>query len=112
MGLGTGRLCQKHLPGAEYALREALAIINLSHTLFAAWLLLPFPLQDDYSDADDDLERSPGHLYPGDVVVHHGLTIHHASANLTAKRRRALTINYVAEHVAHSIVDDLYQLRA
>mmetsp|Transcript_37355 Transcript_37355/g.87647 ORF Transcript_37355/g.87647 Transcript_37355/m.87647 type:complete len:604 (+) Transcript_37355:2-1813(+) len=63
----------------------------------------------DYSDADDDMERSAGHLDPGDVVVHHGLTIHHASANLTAKRRRAVTINYVAEHVAHSIADDLYQ---
>ena len=58
------------------------------------------------------MERSAGHLDPGDVVVHHGLTIHHASANLTAKRRRAVTINYVAEHVAHSIADDLYQLLA
>mmetsp|Transcript_1404 Transcript_1404/g.3132 ORF Transcript_1404/g.3132 Transcript_1404/m.3132 type:complete len:653 (+) Transcript_1404:38-1996(+) len=64
---------------------------------------------DDYTDEDDELERDVGHLCVGDVVVHHGLTIHHASANWTESRRRGLVVNYVADHVACSLADDLYQ---
>eukprot|EP00428_Durinskia_dybowskii_P018405 CAMPEP_0170215304 /NCGR_PEP_ID=MMETSP0116_2-20130129/7288_1 /TAXON_ID=400756 /ORGANISM="Durinskia baltica, Strain CSIRO CS-38" /LENGTH=644 /DNA_ID=CAMNT_0010465879 /DNA_START=54 /DNA_END=1989 /DNA_ORIENTATION=- len=63
----------------------------------------------DYSDEDDELERQLGHLAPGDVAIHHGLTVHHAPPNLTTTRRRGLVLNYVAEHVANSLADDLYQ---
>jgi hypothetical protein len=62
----------------------------------------------DFTDEDDDLLREVGHLHPGDVVVHHGLTIHYAPPNLTSRRRRGLVVNYVAEHIAYTLADDLY----
>lgn len=63
----------------------------------------------DFTDEDDDNLQEVGHLSPGDVVVHHGLTIHYAPGNVTNRRRRGLVVNYVAEHVANSLADDLYQ---
>ncbi|CAE8598565.1 unnamed protein product, partial [Polarella glacialis] len=64
----------------------------------------------DFTDEDDDLSREVGHLDPGDVVVHHGLTIHYAPSSLTKDhRRRGLVVNYVAEHIAYTLADDLYK---
>lgn len=63
----------------------------------------------DFTDEDDELVRDVGLLKPGDVVVHHALTIHFAPSNLTSKRRRGLVVNYVSERVAGALNDDLYQ---
>lgn len=63
----------------------------------------------DYTDEDDENERDVGSLDPGDVVIHHGLTIHHAPPNLTSNRRRGIVVNYVAEHVAYTLADDVHQ---
>eukprot|EP00747_Dinoflagellata_sp_TGD_P166086 gnl/TRDRNA2_/TRDRNA2_188340_c0_seq1.p1 gnl/TRDRNA2_/TRDRNA2_188340_c0~~gnl/TRDRNA2_/TRDRNA2_188340_c0_seq1.p1 ORF type:complete len:634 (-),score=103.91 gnl/TRDRNA2_/TRDRNA2_188340_c0_seq1:143-2014(-) len=64
---------------------------------------------DDFNDDDEELLTDVGRLVPGDVVVHHGMTIHCAGTNQTAGRRRGLVVNYVAEHIANSLADDLYQ---
>ena len=63
----------------------------------------------DFTDEDDELLKDVGSLEPGDVVIHHGLTVHYAPPNLTPNRRRGLVVNYVAEHVAYSLTDDLYR---
>merc|ERR1719183_545230 len=62
----------------------------------------------DFTDEDDELLREVGRLSPGDVVVHHGLTIHYAPTNMTSNRRRGLVVNYVAEHMSFTLADDLY----
>jgi ectoine hydroxylase-related dioxygenase (phytanoyl-CoA dioxygenase family) len=62
----------------------------------------------DFTDEDEHHLRTVGALSPGDIVVHHGLTIHYAPVNMTSRRRRGLVINYVAEHAAFTLTDDLY----
>jgi phytanoyl-CoA hydroxylase len=64
----------------------------------------------DFTDEDDDLLQEVGSLSPGDVVVHHGLTIHYAPTNQSSKRRRGLVINYIAENVAYTLADDLHKV--
>jgi len=63
----------------------------------------------DFTDEDEELLEDVGHLNPGDVVVHHGLTIHYAPPNMTSGRRRGLVVNYIAEHAAYTLADDLYK---
>eukprot|EP00930_Biecheleria_cincta_P046264 TRINITY_DN31902_c0_g1_i1.p1 TRINITY_DN31902_c0_g1~~TRINITY_DN31902_c0_g1_i1.p1 ORF type:complete len:649 (+),score=80.51 TRINITY_DN31902_c0_g1_i1:63-2009(+) len=63
----------------------------------------------DFTDEDEEMLGEVGHLHPGDVVVHSGLTIHYAPGNMTSRRRRGLVINYVAEHIAYTLTDDLHQ---
>jgi len=63
----------------------------------------------DFTDEDEDGLVEVGQLHPGDVVVHHGLTIHYAPPNITQKRRRGLVVNYVAGHTIYSLADDLHK---
>eukprot|EP00928_Gymnodinium_smaydae_P094884 TRINITY_DN8049_c0_g1_i1.p1 TRINITY_DN8049_c0_g1~~TRINITY_DN8049_c0_g1_i1.p1 ORF type:complete len:655 (-),score=107.61 TRINITY_DN8049_c0_g1_i1:527-2491(-) len=62
----------------------------------------------DFSDEDDDLLCDVGDVFAGDVVIHHGLTIHYAPTNVSSKRRRGLVVNYVAESVAYTLNDDVH----
>ena len=52
----------------------------------------------DYGDADER-EAEPVCLDPGDLAVHHCMTIHRADANPTNRMRRGLRIVYHARHV-------------
>lgn len=63
----------------------------------------------DYSDADRALERTAGQVHAGDVLLHHGLTIHSAPANTTCSRRRGLALNYVAESMAFGLASGFKQ---
>jgi phytanoyl-CoA hydroxylase len=49
----------------------------------------------DYSSADGNLEV-PMIASPGDLLVHHGMTIHRADANASSRHRRALGLVYYA----------------
>lgn len=49
----------------------------------------------DWSD-EDDANEMPVNVGPGDLTVHHSLTIHHAGANRSALPRRALGGIYYA----------------
>jgi phytanoyl-CoA hydroxylase len=50
----------------------------------------------DFSDADKTMEREI-HVKPGDVVIHHSMTIHRADANPSKRHRRALGLVYYAK---------------
>lgn len=56
----------------------------------------------DYSDADRAAEV-PMRAQPGDLLVHHGLTIHRADANASDRSRRALGFVYFSRRAVPDI---------
>lgn len=52
----------------------------------------------DY-DENDERDADPVCLAPGDLAVHHCMTIHRADANPTNRMRRGLRFVYYAQHV-------------
>jgi ectoine hydroxylase-related dioxygenase (phytanoyl-CoA dioxygenase family) len=69
----------------------------LSHTA------LPGSHGEDLSSLEDDerYERVSFAVEPGDVVIHHFLTVHGAGGNRTDRSRRALSLRYAGETVRY-----------
>ena len=58
--------------------------------------------------ADDD--KVPIEIHPGQISLHHGLTIHGSGPNTTADRRIACVIRYVSPNVAQEVGEKDYAM--
>jgi phytanoyl-CoA hydroxylase len=62
----------------------------------------------DYGDLQTIDQETPTRVFPGDLLIHHAMTIHRADANRSANRqRRALGFIYYGvdakqDHLAHA----------
>ena len=102
------------------ATRAALAVITLimvSFIVFSLMELVPGDCAERYlafknttgaqiSVADIEAERDQHEfvtfeLEPGDCIVHHGLTLHHAPGNSTSRPRRALASRFCGDDVTY-----------
>ena len=56
----------------------------------------------DYGPADQQREV-PVHAEPGDLLVHHCLTVHRADANRSGRHRRALGLIYYSDRAQEDV---------
>ena len=64
----------------------------------------------DFPRAEDLTDERPISVQPGDVIVHHAMTIHRADANCSSRSRRALGLTYYAASVREDVLlKDAYQ---
>jgi phytanoyl-CoA hydroxylase len=63
----------------------------------------------DFPRAEDVADERPVLAQPGDVIVHHAMTIHRANANRSNRSRRALGLTYYAASAREDVlVKDAY----
>ena len=63
----------------------------------------------DFPQEEDRTNERPVSVQPGDVIVHHAMTIHRADANRSSRSRRALgLIYYAASARENKLVKDAY----
>ncbi len=84
-------VCGSHLWGKVF---RPQAFDPMNAGAFAA---SPYPPMPDIDGAPDQYELISWSLAPGDVLIHHPLTIHGAPGNQTASRRRALAVRYTGD---------------
>ena len=79
--------CVRYVPGSH---RLGMREHQLSQVLgFSQYIA-------DFRD-EEKAESVPACVAPGDVIMHHGMTIHYADSNPTDRRRRAMGIVYYSE---------------
>lgn len=95
--------CVRYIPGSHF---EGMRAHGRTTTLgFSQGII-------DYPTPDDQTREVAMHARPGDLLVHHALTIHRADGNRSATRtRRALGFIYYSERarqdeVAHGAYQD------
>ena len=70
--------------------------------LMASWQADEFPTVPDIDAHPDDCELLTWSLQPGDLILHHPLTIHGSKGNpSTNRRRRAIAERYVGDGVTY-----------
>jgi phytanoyl-CoA hydroxylase len=92
--------CMRYVRGSH---RRGMRPHGRTKTLGFSQGIIGFPREDDLSD-----ER-PIFVRPGDVIVHHAMTIHWAEANRSDRSRRALGLTYYAARAREdSMLKDSY----
>ncbi|HEX8769160.1 MAG TPA: phytanoyl-CoA dioxygenase family protein [Acidimicrobiales bacterium] len=60
---------------------------------------LPFPVAPDIENAIDTYRILTWDVLPGDVIAHHGLTLHSSGPNRSSHQRRALALRFAGDDI-------------
>ncbi len=92
--------CMRYVRGSH---RRGMRPHGRTKTLGFSQGIIDFPRDEDLAD------EQPISAQPGDVIVHHAVTIHRADANRSNRSRRALGLTYYAASAREDVlVKDAY----